>query len=187
MALWGYRLDAVRARVRARCAALLGLSVGTAAQIHPGARWRSGAGSALGDRAILYRDVQLLATGTGRFTVGRDSHIAPGGYLLIGGQRLSIGNDVAIGPGLMLFCESNAVTPDGLFRERYQRADIRIGDNVFLGARVTVLPGSVIDDQVVVAAHSVVRGHLQAGWVYGGAPAKPLYRVDGVKSPTVGT
>ncbi|WP_343630940.1 hypothetical protein [Roseateles sp.] len=178
MALLGYTLDAVRARIGARVAAWLGLRVGARVQIHPGARVRSGAGSAIGDGSILYRDVQVLATGQGRFTMGARSHIAPGGYLLVAGQRLSIGDDVAIGPGLMVFCESNAVTATGLFREAYRRADVRIGSNVFIGARVTVLPGSVIDDDVVVAAHAVVRGHLASGWVYGGVPARPLHRID---------
>ncbi|MDH0863251.1 hypothetical protein [Mitsuaria sp. GD03876] len=182
--LIGYTLDAVRARIRARIAAWLGLRVGVRAQIHPGARVRSGSGSALGDGSILYRDVQVLATGDGRFTIGARSHVAPGGYLLVGGQRLAIGDDVAIGPGLMLFCESNAVTAHGLFRDHYRRADIRIGSNVFLGARVTVLPGSVIDDHVVVAAHAVVRGHLASGWVYGGVPAAPLHRIDGARAPS---
>lgn len=181
----GYTLDAVRARIRARVAAWLGLRVGVRAQIHPGARVRCGAGSALGDGSILYRDVQVLATGDGRFTIGARSHVAPGGYLLVGDQSLTIGDDVAIGPGLMLFCESNAVTARGLFRDHYRRADIRIGSNVFLGARVTVLPGSVIDDDVVVAAHAVVRGHLAGGWVYGGVPAKPLHRIDGAAAPSI--
>ncbi|UXH77652.1 acyltransferase [Roseateles amylovorans] len=178
MSLWGYRLDAVRARVRARLAGWLGLRCGRGAQIHPGARVRSGAGSALGEASILYRHVQMLATGSGRFTIGARSHIAPGGYLLIAEQQLAIGNDVAIGPGLMLFCESNAPTAHGLFREQYERGDVRIGSNVFIGARVTVLPGSVIEDDVVVAAHALVRGHLASGWVYGGVPARPLHRID---------
>jgi maltose O-acetyltransferase len=185
MALLGYTLDAVRARCRARLAAWFGLSVGVGAQIHPGARLRfgAGAGSVLGSRSILYRDVQILATGSGHFSIGARSHIAPGGYLLVGGQRLSIGDDAAIGPGLMLFCESNAVTSPGLFREHYERADVLIGSNVFLGARVTVLPGAVIEDDVVVAAHSVVRGRLASGWVYGGAPARALRRIDSPGKP----
>lgn len=179
MALWGYRMDALCARLRARWAALRGLSVGSGAQIHPGAMLRHGAGSSLGERSILYRNVRLLATGAGRFHIGRDSHLAPDAYVLVGGQTLRIGDDVAIGPGLMLFCESNAAGAQGLFREQYQRADVRIGSNVFIGARVTVLPGAVIDDGAVVAAHAVVRGHLAGGWVHGGVPARPLHPVGG--------
>ena len=123
---------------------------------------------------MLYRGVQILATGEGRFRIGRDSHLAPGAYVLVAGQTLDIGDGVAIGPGLMLFCESNDAGPQGLFREQYRGAPVRIGSNVFLGARVTVLPGAVIEDNVVVAAHAVVTGRLESGWVYGGCPARPL-------------
>ncbi|MDY0744287.1 acyltransferase [Paucibacter sp. R3-3] len=179
--LWGYRLDAARGWLRALAAACLGLRVGARVQLHPGSRIRSGPGSAIGAGSTVYRRVQLLATGAGRFTIGTRSHIAPDGYLLIGGQRLTIGDDVAIGPGLMLFCESNAIGYefDRLHRECYERADVSIGSNVFIGARVTVLPGSRIDDGVVVAAHSLVRGRLESGWVYGGVPARPIRLLDG--------
>jgi maltose O-acetyltransferase len=174
MALLAYTLDALRSRLAARWHNLLGLSVAPGVQIHPRAQLRHGAGSAIGARSILYRGVRILATGRGRFCIGRDSHIAPDAYLLVGAQSLEIGDDVAIGPGLMLFCESNAASNGGLFRAQYERADVRIGCNVFIGARVTILPGSVIEDRVAVAAHSVVRGRLASGWVYGGCPARPL-------------
>ncbi|MBI3345955.1 MAG: acyltransferase [Burkholderiales bacterium] len=177
MALWPYRLEAAAARLRAQIWRLRGLAVGSSAAVHAGVRLRFGAPSvpsALGERSVLYRDVQILATGAGSFRIGRDSHLAPGAYVLVGGQALEIGDDVAIGPGLMLFCESNDAGPDGLFRTQYRRAPVRIGNNVFIGARVTVLPGAVIEDGVVVAAHAVVSGRLAAGWVYGGCPARPL-------------
>lgn len=174
MSLLGYRIDALRARLRARWLGLWGLRVGAGAQVHPGARLRHGAGCRLGARSILYREVQVLATAGGRFEIGQDCHLAPGAYLLVGGQRLVIGDGAAIGPGLMLFCESNDAGGTGPFRQQYRRGDVRIGRNVFIGARVTILPGAQIDDDVVVAAHAVVRGRLASGWVYGGSPARPL-------------
>ncbi len=174
MALWPYRLEAATARLRAQVWRLRGLSVGTGAAVHGGVRLRFGAPSALGERSVLYRGAQILATGAGSFRIGRDSHLAPGAYVLVGGQALDIGDGAAIGPGLMLFCESNDAGPGGLFRTQYRRAPVRIGHNVFLGARVTVLPGAIIEDDVVVAAHAVVSGHLASGWVYGGCPARPL-------------
>lgn len=174
MALWPYRLEAAAARLRALAWRLRGLAVGARAAVHGGVRLRFGAACALGERSVVYRDVQILATGGGSFRIGRDSHVAPGAYVLVGGQTLDIGDDVAIGPGLMLFCESNDVGPDALFRQQYRRAPVRIASNVFIGARVTVLPGAVIESDVVVAAHAVVSGRLASGWVYGGCPARAL-------------
>ncbi|MCV2354545.1 acyltransferase [Paucibacter sp. B2R-40] len=174
MALLGYKWDALVSRLNARWQSLLGLSAAAGVQVHPASLLRFGPGSSIGERSIVYRGVSILATGSGSFRLGRDSHIGAGGYLLVGGQRLVIGDDVAIGPGLMLFCESNAAAEAGLFRSQYDRADVRIGSNVFIGARVTILPGAEIADHVVIAAHSVVRGVLASGFVYGGCPARAL-------------
>lgn len=174
MSLWPYRAEAAIARLRAVAWRLRGLTVGAGAAIHGGVRLRFGEPCSLGERTVLYRGVQILATGKGRFRLGRNSHLAPQAYVLVGEQSLDIGDDVAIGPGLMLFCESNDVGGEGLFRTQYRGAPVRIGSNVFLGARVTVLPGATIGSDVVVAAHAVVSGHLASGWVYGGCPARPL-------------
>lgn len=175
MALWPYLAEAAAARLRALAWRLRGLGVGRGAAVHGGVRLRFGAGcGALGERSVFYRGVRILATGTGRFRIGRDSHLAPDAYVLVGGQTLDIGDDVAIGPGLMLFCESNDADTAALLRTQYRRAPVRIGNDVFIGARVTVLPGAVIEDRVVVAAHAVVSGRLASGWVYGGCPARPL-------------
>ena len=51
---------------------------------------------------------------------------------------------------------------------------IIIGNNVWIGRGCIVLHGSVIEDDVIVAANSVVKGHLIKGYIYGGSPAKIL-------------
>lgn len=68
-----------------------------------------------------------------------------------------------------------------LFKE-YENADlifpIKIGNNVFLGIDVVVLPGSVIGDNVIVGAKSVVKGTLESNSVYAGIPAKYICSID---------
>ena len=49
---------------------------------------------------------------------------------------------------------------------------ITIGNNVWIGRGCLVLPGTVIEDNVVVAANSVVKGILKKNSMYGGSPAK---------------
>jgi len=181
MALIGYRVDSLRARINAVWHALLGLKVGRGAQIHPGTLLRyARGGSELGERAVLYRKVQVLCTGPGSFSIGRHSHIAPHGYLLVGDNTLRIGDHVAIGPYCTVFCQSNAARGGGLFCQQFDNRPVWIGSNVLIGAQVTVLPGSCIEDNVVVGANAVVRGHLESGWIYGGVPASQLKRIDAV-------
>ena len=100
-------------------------AVGAGAAVHGGVRLRFGTACTLGARSVLYRGETILATGAGRFRIGRDSHLAPGAYVLVGGQTLDIGDDVAIGAGLMLFCESNDAGAGAPFRSQYRRAPVR--------------------------------------------------------------
>ncbi|WP_163390785.1 acyltransferase [Enterovibrio norvegicus] len=56
-------------------------------------------------------------------------------------------------------------------------SEVIVGSNVFLGCNVTVLPGTVIGDNVIVGACSVIRGKLKSNSVYAGIPAKRLMSV----------
>lgn len=49
---------------------------------------------------------------------------------------------------------------------------IRVGNNVFIGARVTILPNVDICDNVFIAAGALVSKSITKPGVYGGVPAK---------------
>jgi maltose O-acetyltransferase len=53
-----------------------------------------------------------------------------------------------------------------------------IGRRVFVGARATILSGSVVGDDVIVAAGAVVSGEVPAGAVVAGNPAKVVTTVE---------
>jgi len=57
---------------------------------------------------------------------------------------------------------------------RYVRKPVIINDRAWLGPRVTVLPGAVIGEGVVVAAGAVVSGELEPFGLYGGVPARRI-------------
>jgi acetyltransferase-like isoleucine patch superfamily enzyme len=59
-------------------------------------------------------------------------------------------------------------------RTIFQR--IKIGNNVSIGMRTIILPGAVLEDDVIVGANSVVlKGQvLLAGGLYIGSPARPI-------------
>jgi carbonic anhydrase/acetyltransferase-like protein (isoleucine patch superfamily) len=49
---------------------------------------------------------------------------------------------------------------------------IRIGRNVFVGRGALLMPGTVIEDDVIIGAGAVVRGRIEAGSVMIGNPAR---------------
>ena len=129
----------------------------------------------VGVRSILYKNSSVYIGAQGSVRIGNHSHIAPFGYLLIDNNSLKIGDNVAIGPFCTMICHSNNIVGKShLFTKNYLDDDICIGNNVFIGAQCVLLPGTIIQDNVVVASNSVVKGILESGGVYGGSPVKRI-------------
>lgn len=85
---------------------------------------------------------------------------------------ITIGADVMIGPGVQLLTPTHPLDPS-LRRDKLEAArPITIGDNVWLGGGVIVLPGVSIGDNTVVGAGAVVTRDLPANVVAVGNPAR---------------
>lgn len=86
---------------------------------------------------------------------------------------ISMGNNVTITSGVKLLTHDGAAW---LIRDakgrRYSLKKITIGNNVFIGVNTIVMPGVVIEDNVIVAAGSVVTKSIPSGVIVGGNPAK---------------
>jgi acetyltransferase-like isoleucine patch superfamily enzyme len=121
----------------------------------------------------------------------------PDNYNLIRAKRsgMTIGSDcrvysynfgsepylISIGDHVTISSNVQFVTHDGgawVFREIEPEieitAPIKIGNNVFIGLGVIILPGTTIEDDVVIGAGSVVKGHIAKKSVYAGIPAKRI-------------
>jgi acetyltransferase-like isoleucine patch superfamily enzyme len=57
---------------------------------------------------------------------------------------------------------------------KHETAAVEIGNNVFIGSRVTVLKGVVIGDNSVIANGSIVIKDVPSNVVAGGIPAKVI-------------
>jgi hypothetical protein len=65
---------------------------------------------------------------------------------------------------------------------RQQFGRIRVGSDVFIGARTILLPGVEIGDRVVVGAGSVVTRSIPSGLVVAGNPARVVATFDGLRA-----
>jgi len=135
----------------------------------------------IGHNSILYKYVTLYKNFAGSFKLGNNSHIAPYGYFLLSDKTLSMGDNVVIAKNCAFFCSTNSIPSENkvLYKESYEEGDIEIGNNVFMGANCVVLPHTIIEDDVVIAANSTIKGHLEKGYLYGGNPAKKIKRIFG--------
>lgn len=110
----------------------------------------------------------------GRMSLGANSHLGAYCHVNVVEGVVTIGNDVAIGPGTCIVSYSNHYVPGEDLCTSKITDDVLIHDHVFIGANVTVLPGTIIESNVVVGAGSVVKGRLASHGLYAGAPCRRL-------------
>jgi maltose O-acetyltransferase len=105
------------------------------------------------------------------------------GLVALDVAAITIGDDVQIGPDVQLLTPTHPLDPD-LRRAKWEAArPISIGDNVWLGGGVIVLPGVTIGADTVVGAGSVVTRDLPGGVLAVGNPARVVRRLDGGQAP----
>lgn len=92
---------------------------------------------------------------------------------------ITIGDDVLIGHNVVLATLNHGMEPSR--RKDMNPSPIVIGNNVWIGSGVTVLPGVSIGDNSVIAAGAVVTKNMPANVVGGGTPAKVLKRLGDEK------
>ena len=89
---------------------------------------------------------------------------------------LSIGNDVMMAPGVMIFTQ-NHETRDLSIPMRLQTAPkkkVTIGDDVWIGANALIMPGVSVGDGAIIAAGAVVTKNVDSYAVVGGNPARVI-------------
>ena len=124
---------------------------------------------------------RIEVTGRFEFYYGADVQVFDGGVLTLGEsfinsdckirchRSISIGNGCAISHDFTVM-DSNAHELNG----SRDASPVVIGDHVWIGTRVTVLPGVSIGDGAVVAAGALVVNDVPAGSLVGGVPARIL-------------
>lgn len=127
------------------------------------------------------------------FKLGRNSVIsAPGSYLscghsikigdnvglgefcYIGGEApVIIGSNTISGQYLSVHPENHIHVDEKLFRDSgTSKKGIFIGENVWIGSKVTILDGAVVGNNCILAAGAVVSGVFPDNCVIAGVPAK---------------
>ena len=77
-------------------------------------------------------------------------------------------------------CGKNIINHDFNPKNRasMKPSPVIIGDNVWIGACVTIVPGVTIGDNAIIAAGAVVTKNVEPNTVVGGVPAKFIKNID---------
>lgn len=92
--------------------------------------------------------------------------------------EIHIGNNAMFGPNCQLLTPLHPLDAKERISGLEYGAPITIGDNVWLGGGVTILPGVTLGDNVVVGAGSVVTKSFGDNVVIAGNPAKIIKTLD---------
>ena len=99
--------------------------------------------------------------------------VTSNGFAVHGEGVVTIGDYVQFGPETLVLSqnhnyEGTLIPYDWTFVGR----DVEIGDCVWIGARVTILPGTKIGEGAIIQAGAVVHGEIPPCAIAGGNPAK---------------
>jgi maltose O-acetyltransferase len=96
------------------------------------------------------------------------------GLIALDVGRITIGDDVQIGPNVQLLTATHPLEPEPRRAKWEGSQPITIGNNVWLGGGVIVCPGVSIGENTVVGAGAVVVRDLPANVVAVGNPARVI-------------
>lgn len=140
---------------------------------------------------VYLRQVVLLALGfkmkgvihsgcivqSNKLVIGKRSFINKNCIIDNASAYVRIGSEVAIGYCCSFLTTNHDYNDSKRRGGKIKPKEVIVGDRVWLGANVVLLPGAVVGDGCVVAAGSVVKGILENDTLYSGNPAVPIKRL----------
>lgn len=128
----------------------------------------------LGSNSIIEGYGVLTNLGEG-LIIGDNVGISPNALISIRGE-VKIGNETIIGPYFSIHPENHIFNDFNISirKQGVTRKGIVIGNNCWIGAKVTILDGVTIGDNSIVAAGSVVTKNVLENSIVGGVPARVL-------------
>ncbi len=100
-------------------------------------------------------------------------HVNFNGAVFFGGGEVKIGSWFHSGEGLKIFTRNHNYKGEAIpYDDGFVLKPVTIGDCVWVGAYVILLPGTTIGDGAIIQAGSVVHGEIPPMAIAGGNPAK---------------
>ena len=91
---------------------------------------------------------------------------------------VTIGDDCFIGPNVSIYTACHSTDPVERNSRKEWAEPVSIGDNVWIGGSVTILPGVSIGDNVTVGAGSVVTRDIPSNVVAAGNPCRVIKKLS---------
>lgn len=124
----------------------------------------------LGKSISVGPGVNIIVKDNARLTIGDHTYFTSDMHIEVV-NSISIGKDCAISWGVTIIDDNHhTVLTENSINSKDE--GVKIGDHVWVGCNVTILKGSEIDDNCIVAAGSVVKGKFPKNVMIAGNPAR---------------
>ena len=100
--------------------------------------------------------------------------------VILDGAKVTFGDNVFVAPGCGFYTAGHPLDAETRNKGLEYALPIRVGNNVWIGGNVIVLPGVSIGDNCVIGAGSVVTKDIPSGAVAAGNPCRVLRRIEAV-------
>lgn len=154
------------------------IEIGTRIDGYAANKIQLGNGCKIGAYSLITCTSHLSKYGVG---LQMGNHSAIGDFAHFGASGgIQIGDNVIMGSYISFHSENhNFNDTTKLIREQgVTSKGIKLGNNIWVGAKVTFLDGSVVGNNCVIAAGAVVNGIFPDNVVIGGVPAKILKTIE---------
>ena len=126
-------------------------SVGANPFVHPGFNCDNGKNIHVGDEFLANCNVAILDV-----------------------AQVRIGDHVMLGPNVVITTSGHPISPAERREHLAFAQPVTIGDDVWMGGNVVVLPGVTIGSNVIVAAGAVVNKDVPSNCIVAGVPARKV-------------
>lgn len=108
---------------------------------------------------------------------GKNVFINVNSYFMDGAE-ITLGDNVFVGPSCGFYTASHPLDAEDRRKGLEKASPITVGDDVWIGADVSVMPGVTIGDRCVIGAGSVVTKDLPSDSLAMGVPCHVVREID---------
>jgi len=130
-----------------------------------------GNGDVVAGNNTQLRAYTVIEMDKGTFVIGDNSVIGYNSFIQCTG-RITIGRGSLLGPHCSFIASSHPVNNQPLISQPMIRGEIKIGNNVWIGANCTINIGITIGDNAIIGANSFVNKDVPANTVWAGSPIR---------------
>ena len=89
-------------------------------------------------------------------------------------NKVMIGDNCMFGNNVVIVDHNHLIKSNEISGKEFEKSEVKIGNNVWIGANSVILKGVHIGDNSVVAAGAVVTKNIASKEIWGGVPARKI-------------